>query len=131
MKRIGLFLIAILVGTAFSSAQPGTDRRNFDPEEMAKRQTAQLDEVLDLTGDQEKQVYGLMLETRTKMRELREKNRSGGGGFEGMREEFGKIREEENAKMKEILTEDQWAKYEKYMEERRARWNERRPPRRR
>ena len=30
-------------------------------------------------------------------------------------------------KMKEILNEGQWEKYEKYLEERRARWQQRRP----
>lgn len=131
MKRIGLLLIIVLVGTVISQAQPGTGQRNVDPEAFAKRQTAQLKEALVLSEGQENQVYELTLETRKKMRDLREENRSGGGGFEGIREKMNQIRNEENEKMKEILTDEQWVKYEKYLEERRARWNQGRPLRRR
>jgi Spy/CpxP family protein refolding chaperone len=43
---------------------------------------------------------------------------------------MGEIRAEQNEKMKEILTEEQWKKYEKYLENRRARWQQRRGGRR-
>lgn len=113
-----LFLVS-----AMSMAQP----RDFDPEDLAKRQTAQLKEELDLNEDQEKKVYDLNLESTKKMSKLREEMQSG-GGFEGMREKMTEIREEQNKKMKEILTEKQWTKYEKYQEERRSRMRDRRRP---
>ena len=127
MKSIVMFLIAVFAGTTFLLAQPGQDRRSIDPEAMARRQTEQLKELLDLNKDQEKKVYDLNLETSKQMRALREKNRSSGGGFEGMREKMGEIREKQETKMKEILSETQWEKYQKYLEERRQQRGQGRP----
>lgn len=123
MKKIGTILMSLMLVAAISKAQPG--QRNFDPEEMAKRQTEQIKEAVGLDAKQEKQVYDLNLETGKKMRALREKNQ--GGGFEGMREKMAELRAEQDKQMKEILTEAQWEKYQKYQEERRAQWRERRP----
>ncbi len=122
-----MFLFAVFAGTILVSAQPGQDRRSFDPEDMAKRQTEQLKELLSLNKDQEKKVFDLNLETSRQMRALREDNRSSGGGFEGMREKMGEIRDKQDAKMKEILTDAQWKKYQKYQEERRQQRGQRRP----
>lgn len=117
---MSLMLIAVV-----SIAQPG--QRNFDPEEMAKRQTEQIKEAVGLDAKQEKQVYDLNLETGKKMRAMREENQ--GTGFEGMREKMGELRAEQDKKMKEILTETQWKKYEKYQEERRSQRGQGRPGR--
>lgn len=118
MKKIGFLLIAIVLGTMLSMAQPG-GQRNFDPAERAKSQTAELKEALGLNKDQEKKVYDLNLESNKNMAKMRQEMQ-GGGGFEGMREKMTKMREEQDKKMKAILTEAQWTKYEKYQEERRA-----------
>jgi Spy/CpxP family protein refolding chaperone len=96
---------------------------------MAKRQTEQIKEAVGLDEKQEKQVYDLNLETGKKMRALREENQ--GGDFDGMREKLTELRVEQDKKMKEILTGDQWEKYQKYQEERRAQWRNRRPGERR
>ena len=120
MKKIGFLLIAVLLGTMFSVAQPG-GQRNFDPEERAKSQTAELKEALGLNKDQEKKVYDINLESNKNMAKMRQEMSGGGGGFEGMREKFAKMREEQDKKMKAVLTEAQWGKYEKYQEERRSR----------
>ena len=58
------------------------------------------------------------------MADLR-KEMQNSGSREGMREKFGEMRAEQNKEMKKILTDDQYKKYEKYLEERRAR---REPP---
>ncbi|MFW5756171.1 MAG: hypothetical protein ACOCWK_06185 [Tangfeifania sp.] len=123
MKKIGIVFLAFLLSSVVSMAQ----QRNFDPEEFAKRQTAQLKEELDLNKEQEEKVYDLNLESIKKMSKLREEMQSG-GGFEGMREKMTEIREEQNKKMKEILSEKQWTKYEKFQEERRGRMRDRRRP---
>lgn len=120
MKKIGFLLIAVLLGTAMSMAQPG-GQRNMDPEEMAKRQTERLKEALGLNKDQEKKVYDLSLETSKKRSKMFQEMRDSGGGFEGMREKMQELRNDENKKMKAILTDAQWTKYEKYLEERRSR----------
>lgn len=115
--------MALLMLTVVSViAQPR--QREFSPEDISRRQTNQIKEAVGLDEKQEKQVYELNLEAVKKMREMREEMQ--GAGFEGMREKMYEIREEQNKKMKAILTEGQWDKYEKFQEERRARWNERR-----
>jgi periplasmic protein CpxP/Spy len=123
MKKIGVILMSLLLITVVATAQPG--QRSFNPEDMAKRQTEQIKEAVGLDAKQEKQVYDLNLETGKKMRALRDENQ--GGGFEGMREKMTELRAEQDKKMKEILTEAQWEKYQKYQEERRAQWRNRRP----
>ena len=120
MKKIGFLLIAVLLGTAMSMAQPG-GQRNMDPEEMAKRQTEQLKEALGLNKDQEKKVYDLSLDTSKKRAKMFQEMRDSGGGFDGMRDKMQALRDDENKKMKAILTDEQWTKYEKYQEERRNR----------
>lgn len=127
MKKIGVILMSLLLAAVVATAQTG--QRSFDPEEMAKRQTEQIKEAVGLDEKQEKQVYELNLETGKKMRALREENQ--GGDFEGMREKLTELRVEQDKKMKEILTGDQWEKYQKYQEERRAQWRNRRPGERR
>lgn len=124
MKKNLFSLLLVLIITTAAVAQPRGDQSNVNPEDMAKRQTAQLKEVLDLTSAQEKKVYDINLESGKKMRALRQEMQ--GSGFEAMREKMGKIREEQNKKMKEVLTAEQWKKYEKYQEERREQRNQRR-----
>lgn len=123
MKKMGIMLMSLVLVTMVANAQPG--QRDVSPEEMAKRQTEQIKEAVGLDAKQEKQVYDLNLEAGKKMRELREQNQ--GGGFEGMREKMQEIRAEQDKKMKEILSEAQWKKYQKYQEERRSQWQNRRP----
>jgi biopolymer transport protein ExbD len=117
MKKIGFLMVAILLGTMASIAQ---NWQNSTPEEMAKRQTDQIKEKCALNNDQEKKVYDLNLETSKKMAKMREEMQGGGGPSDEMREKMTKIREEQNKEMKKILTADQYVKYEKYLEERRA-----------
>lgn len=126
MKKIGLLLLFAFVLTTVSMAQ-NRGERNFDPEEMAKRQTEELTKTLDLNKDQQKKVLSLNKEMGEKMSAMREDMRDGGGDWGAMREKMTKIREEQNKEMKKILTEDQYKKYEKYLEERRARRGQGRP----
>lgn len=123
MKKLGIMLMSLVLVTTVAKAQPG--QRNVNPEEMAKRQTEQIKEAVGLDEKQEKQVYDLNLEAGKKMRELREQNQ--GGDFEGMREKMQEIRADQDKKMKEILSEAQWKKYQRYQEERRSQWQNRRP----
>ncbi len=117
MKKLGLLLMFVILGTTFSMAQ-NRGGQNMDPEERAKTQTEELKKVLDLNQDQEKKVYDLNLSSGKKMTAMRAEMQ--GGDREAMREKFGKLREEQNKEMKKILTEAQFKKYEKYLEERRA-----------
>ena len=117
MKRIGFIMAALLFSTMVSMAQ---NWQNATPEEMAKRQTDQIKEKCGLDKEQEKKVYDLSLETGKKMAKMREEMQGGGGPSDEMRAKMTKIRDEQNKEMKKILTADQYVKYEKYLEERRA-----------
>ncbi len=122
MKKTGIVMMSLMLIGVLGFAQPG--QRNMNPEDMAKRQTEQIKEAVGLDDKQEKQVYELNLESGKKMRTMRDEMQ--GGNSDGMREKMTELRTEQDKKMKAILTADQWKKYEKYQEERRARWNDRR-----
>ncbi len=116
MKKIGFLLIALIMGTMVGTAQ---NWQNSTPEEMAKRQTDQIKEKCGLDKAQEKKVYDLQLESSKKMAKMRDEMQ-GGGDRDAMRDKMAKMRDEQNKEMKKILTADQYTKYEKYLEERRA-----------
>ena len=118
MKKLGFFLLFAIIFATVSVAQ-NRGMGNFDPKEMAKRQTEDLTKALDLNKDQQKKVLDLQLKNAEKMTAMRQDMMNGGGDREAMREKMTKSREELNAAMKKILTEDQYKKYEKYLEERR------------
>jgi len=115
MKKLALLLIAVFVIAVVGKAQPGGGMGGT-PEERAKRQTDQIKEAVGLNADQEKKVYDLNLENGKKMTEMMQANQ--GGGMEGMREAMTKSREEMTAKIKGILTAEQFTKYEKYLADR-------------
>lgn len=110
-------MFAILLGTMVSTGQ---NWQNSTPEERAKLQTEQIKEKCGLDKAQEKKVYDLNLESGKKMAKMREGMQGGGGMSDDMREKMTKMREEQNKEMKKILSADQYVKYEKYLEERRA-----------
>jgi periplasmic protein CpxP/Spy len=116
MKKIGFFMIAMIMGAMVSFGQ---NWQNSTPEEMAKRQTDQIKEKCGIDKDQEKKVYDLSLKSSKEMAKMRE-GMQGGGDRDAMREKMTKMRDEQNKEMKKILTADQYVKYEKYLEERRA-----------
>lgn len=120
MKKIGILFMVMLFGVITLNAQNRDGQRNFDPKERAKQTTERLKEALDLNSDQEKKVYEINLKGNEKMAKMREEMQASGGGFEGMREKMGEMREEQNKEMKKVLTDAQWKKYEKYLEEQRA-----------
>ncbi|MCK5730546.1 MAG: hypothetical protein KAH68_05695 [Draconibacterium sp.] len=121
MKKLGLLLLIVFLGTTISMAQNrgGQSQGNFDPVESSKKQTAELKEELDLNKDQEKKVYDIVLKGSNKMAEMR-KDMQSGGDRTAMREKFGELRKEQNTEMKKVLTDDQYKKYEKYLENRRS-----------
>lgn len=116
MKKLGLLLLVVLLGTTMSMAQNKGGQRNSDPAEMAKRQTEAVKKACDLDADQETKVQALNLKSANKMNEMR---KSGGGDRDAMREKMKTIRDDQNKEMKKVLSDDQWKKYEKYMEEQR------------
>lgn len=94
---------------------------NFDPQAFVDRQMEELKEGLGLTKDQEKQVREIITAGFETMQKAREEMQDGGDDFEGMREKMQQMREEQNQKIKAILSEDQFTKYEQIQQERRER----------
>lgn len=93
----------------------------FNPEEMAKRQADNIKKDCKLDDDQYKQVLDLLTtETKAFMAEM-DSIRNAGGGFPG-REVMQKRQESQDAALKEILTEEQFAAYQKAQKERMARF---------
>ena len=124
MKKLGILFIMMFAVATLSMAQGfgGGGGMQMDPEERAKQQTAQIKEAVGLNADQEKKVLDLNVEQGKKQSKMFEEMQGGGGDMEGMREKMTAMREETNKKMKEILTAEQWTKYEKWQEERRSRF---------
>lgn len=115
MKKLGLLLMIVVLGTTMSIAQNRGGQR-MTPEERAKQTTAELKKALDLNNDQETKIYDLNLKANKEMTAARE---DANGDREAMREKMGKLRDNTNKEMKKILSDDQYKKYEKYLEERR------------
>ena len=122
MKKSGILLIVMLLTAFAGMAQNwGGGGQQRSPEERAKSETATIKEKCGLDNTQEKKIYELLLANGKKMQQEREKMmNNAGGSSEEMREKMAKMREEQNAEIKKILTAEQYKKYEKYLEERRA-----------
>ena len=139
MKKIFYSLAVVLLMLAVSCNQGsnsgstfmnGGDRGsmgpgNFDPEAMIDRQMDQMKEALDLSGDQEDQIRDILVEGSENMQAMREEMQGGGGDFEGMRESMQQMRQEQDSKIKEILSKEQWEQYEVMQEEMRSRRGQR------
>lgn len=123
MKKAGLFLFALLLGTMIGMAQ---NWQNATPEDMAKRQSEQIKEKCGLDKTQEKKVYEVSLKAGKEMSKLREEMRGGNGDRDAMREKMSKIRDEQNKEMKKIMSEAQYKKYEEYLKERQEEMRQRR-----
>lgn len=125
-----LVLIAVLVTAcnqgSRNNSQPSSGPGGFNTEDMVNRQIEGLDEAVNLSNDQEKQVREIYMDSMDDMMKMREQMRDG-GDREGMREQMQQAREEQNEKMKKILSEEQWEKYLAYEEERRSRRGQGRP----
>ncbi len=144
MKKI-LFCVVALMFATMTFAQhtdaPQHRQREFNPEEMAQRQTMRLHEALQLDSIQLQAVFLInyadaltMQDSMNVRRERMEKMRAEGKKPERVRPneeqmkamaELQKQREEvRNEQMKQILTPEQYEKYLKYQEEQRERMRE-------
>jgi len=135
MKRVSFLLMAVFVAFIMSCNQGAKNNQqpafgpgggmggsgNFDPAAFIDRQMEELKEGLDLSDDQEKQVREIITAGSETMRKAREEMQDGGGDREAMREKMQQMREEQNEKIKAVLTEEQFTKYEQIQQERRER----------
>lgn len=134
MNRVSFLLMAIVLVFSVSCNKlrqnsqeqqmgpvGGMGSGNFDPAAFIDRQMEELKEGLDLSDDQEKQVREILTEGSETMRKAREGMQDGGGDRDAMREKMQQMREEQSEKIKAVLTEDQFTKYEQIQAERRER----------
>ncbi|WP_215226607.1 DUF4890 domain-containing protein [Echinicola shivajiensis] len=122
MKKI-MFLLAILTATVLQSeAQQRQGRGEMDPEKMAERVAGHMEKELELSEDQKKEVYALFLESSKKRMEMRNQEKE---EREAAREQMKADREAQQAKLKEILSEEQFAKWEEMQKKMQERMRER------
>ncbi len=120
MKKLGLLVTALFVTFVFVNAQPG----NFDPEAMIQRQVDQIKEACDLTDEQVPQVKAVVKKYNEKMMEMFQ-GMGPDGDREAMREKMTQNRENQTNEIKEILTDEQDAKYDAFLEEQAERFRNR------
>ena len=123
---ISCSLCILLVGISFQVMAQRGPRGPMDPEQMASRQTEQMKASLELSEEQAVKVSEINLKFATQIQEIRQANE---GDFAAMREALPPLREERDTALKAVLTETQWASFEKMMEENRR--NRQGPGRRR
>ncbi len=127
MKKIFVLIASFIVLLMFmpevfaQQGQGGQGRGNMDPKEMAKRQTDQMKETLDLTAGQLPKVEALNLKYADKFMAARDK---ADGDRDAMRSTMMAINKKKDVELKKILTADQWIKLEAWRKE--ARENGRR-----
>lgn len=91
------------------------EEKKEEPESKEDAFYRKMVEYLELTDEQKEKVDPIVNEIKKKREELREALRSGEISRQEVREKVQNLREEEEAKLKEILTEEQ---FEKFMEKR-------------
>jgi Spy/CpxP family protein refolding chaperone len=123
MKRTIITTFTILFFSVLTFAQPpGGQGRQFDPEEMIKRQTGQMTTDLNLQEDQIPKVQKLNEKYGEKMGEIFQNNQ--GGDREKFREKMDSLRVAKDGELKEILTEEQFTKHQEIQEERMQRFRQ-------
>ena len=135
MKKFSFVLMAIVLVFSVScnrlqqnnqQEQPqfgpggGMGSGNFDPAAFVDRQMEELNEGLDLSDDQEKQVREIITAGMETMQKAREGMQEG-GDHDAMRDKMQQMREEQNEKIKAVLSAEQFTQYEKIQQERRER----------
>lgn len=108
--KTAIMSLVLACGVSVANAQmPGGQMPS--PEEMAKYQADQMKQTVNLNDDQYAKVLVVYKESGEKMRKMFE------GGGQPDFSKFGEIQEEQNKKFKEILTADQYKKWDEYQQE--------------
>ncbi|MCF0060770.1 DUF4890 domain-containing protein [Dyadobacter chenwenxiniae] len=119
MKKTMLaMLMALFSITAFAQRQDS----DMTPEKRAENQTKQMTEKLNLSEDQQKQIYNLSLARAQKVKELREAQTID-------REQMRASMETFNNEVAKLLTVEQQEKYKTMLEDRRGNGGSRGPRR--
>lgn len=109
--------LLMLVGNVSAQGRP-EGRPQMNPEEFAKRRTEHLTKQLELNEEQSKQVYAQQLNQMKQMQQLRQDQQT---SREQMREKMHAARQQQDAEMKQILTDEQYKKWQQLQQEGRHR----------
>jgi hypothetical protein len=115
-----LKLTALAAGLAFVTLNVSAQERgNMDPQQMAQKQTDDIKKsVTGVTADEESKILAVEQDFSKSAQDART---SSNGDREAMRAKMKPLRESRDAKIKGILTADQYAQYQK-MEESHQQW---------
>ncbi len=102
-----MLVCALALGFSAASFAQGPPQRT--PDERVAQLKTQVTGITDAQAAKLKLVY----ETQAKTQDSLMKAMQGGGDMEAMRANFTKMREANNAKIKAVLTPEQYAAYEK------------------
>ena len=114
--KLLMFIVAGLMIAFTACSQPPQGQGpqgNFSPEDMAKRQTEMIKDATGIDEATTKKVHEINLKYANQMTELRKKYTS----REEMREPMMKMREQKDAELKALLTDEQFQKYKAKQEE--------------
>ena len=106
--KTAIMSLMLVFGASAANAQMG---QMPSPEEMAKFQADQMKQTVNLNDDQYNKVLAVYKESGEKMSKMFE------GGGQPDFSKFGEIQEEQNKKFKEILTPEQYKKWDEYQQE--------------
>lgn len=111
-----MFMVSAMLISFSACSQPPQGQGpqgNYTPEDMAKRQTEMIKEATGIDDAITKKVHEVNLKYANQTAELRKKYSS----REEMREPMMKMREQRDAELKTLLTEEQFKKYKEKQEE--------------
>ena len=121
MKKV--WCIAVLIGIMATAQAQERPERLKDPTERAERQTTALTKALELTEEQQATVGEINLKYAEEVNSLWEENRE---SREKTRAAMKDIRQRKETELQEVLTEEQMATYQEFLEKRKDRRGKRR-----
>lgn len=126
MKQKIMLMLAFVLAlniSAFAQQGQGGNRQRMSVEERVKATVEKMTTDLSLTKDQQVKLDSVYTASYKTMQKMREDAQASGGNFD--RSAFEKLNTERDAKIKGILTADQYKKYEAQQAEMRQRMQNR------
>jgi protein CpxP len=129
MKSLNLFLTLVLFSASVLSQYKNISDKT--PEQIAERRSDKLRKILNLDDYQYKQVYEILYNSVSAVKNLREKMKNSDTDNKVLRSEIRKIRTETYEKIKPVLKPEQLNKFEELREKKMEKAKERRNKRHR
>ena len=124
MKKIGFLIVALLLTGGMAMAQGPRNGKKMDPKERAEKMTERMAKEYSLNEAQKKDLLEANMALTEKMANRAEDKKA---EREELRKEMQNNRDAYDAKLKKILTEEQYAAYSKKQAERQKKMGDRGP----